>query len=45
MPPPSATPAVIAANLVTSTSMAHDAGTGSLFVTEISTGRVMKVSP
>jgi hypothetical protein len=42
---PGATPVVIAANLVTPTSMARDPATGSLFVTDISLGRVMKVSP
>jgi hypothetical protein len=38
-----ATPVVIAGNLISPTSMAHDEQTGSLFVTEIFTGRVIKI--
>jgi hypothetical protein len=38
-----ATPVVIAGNLISPTSMARDEQTGSLFVTEIFTGRVIKI--
>jgi hypothetical protein len=41
---PTATPSVVADCLITPTSMARDGRTGKVYVTEISTGRVMKVS-
>ena len=41
---PTATPSVVADCLITPTSMARDARTGKVYVTEISTGRVMTVS-
>ena len=40
-----ATPTVVVSTLVTPTSMVRDDKTGTLYVTEITTGRVMKVSP
>ena len=40
---PSAAPAVVAAPLISPTSMARDHKTGDIFVTEIFTGRVMRV--
>ena len=41
---PAAAPSVVADCLVTPTSMARDARTGKIYITEISTGRVIKVS-
>lgn len=38
------TPRVLADNLVTPTSLARDARTGSIFVTENATGRIMRVT-
>ena len=42
---PAASPVVITSALITPTSMARDANTGVIFVTEISTGRIIKVTP
>lgn len=42
---PTGTPAVLANCLITPTSMIQDERTGNIYVTEIFTGRVMKVTP
>jgi hypothetical protein len=42
---PGASPVVITNTLITPTSMVRDGNTGAIFVTENSTGRVVKVTP
>ena len=41
---PSESPRILAGNLITPTSIARDAQTGSIFVTEKATGRIMRVN-